>query len=228
MMKLRLVVFCLFMFLPVVAMAGDMSPLEVRLTDFIKQMYEDQEGIKVKFSSLTQHIREKAQVRNISFAKVPDTNGDGICLVETADRNGRSQGAYVPFKVFLRTKLYVVKDGMQKGDLIRGSDVAVRETYLAGGSTGYPRDLGEVHGKILKKDVQAGTILTLQVLGERLAMQKGDLVDIIARGKSLLVQTKGRTLEKGKVGDVVRVKNIDSGKEIMAKVAGSDTVLVEY
>jgi len=227
-MRPGLVVFCVVMFLSGVAGASDMSPIEVRLTDFIKQMYEDQEGIKVKFSNLTHHTKERAKVRNITFAKVPDANGEGICLLEMEDKNGKSHGGYVPFKVFVRTKLYVVKDGMKKGDLIRGSDVAVRETYLTGASTGYPRGLGEVQGKILKKDLQPGTALTLQLLEERLSMQKGDLVDIIARGKSLLVQTKGRTLEKGKVGDVVRVKNIDSGKEIMAKVAGSDTVLVEY
>jgi flagella basal body P-ring formation protein FlgA len=43
----------------------------------------------------------------------------------------------------------------------------------------------------------------------------------------LVVQGKGTALEKGKVGDLVRVKS-PSGKEVIGKVTGNDTVAVEF
>jgi flagellar basal body P-ring formation protein FlgA len=227
-MKVLSIILCLSMFLPPLLFSAEVSPIEARLTEFIRQMYDDQEGIRIKFTNLHQYIRDKAQTKNIAFAKVPDANGEGICLVETGEKNGRPQMAYVPFKVSLKKKLFVTKRDLKKGDVIRSTDLSVRETLLTGPGTAYPSNIEEVQGKVVRKDVPGGTVLTCALLDERQSVQKGELVDIIAKGKALLVQAKGRVLEKGKIGDVVRVKNIDSGKDILAKVIGSDAVTVEF
>jgi flagella basal body P-ring formation protein FlgA len=70
-------------------------------------------------------------------------------------------------------------------------------------------------------------VITLKVLEDPTAIQKGEVVNITAQNRRLLVQGKGTALEKGKMGDVVRVKST-SGKEIAGKVTGSNTVSVEF
>jgi flagella basal body P-ring formation protein FlgA len=39
---------------------------------------------------------------------------------------------------------------------------------------------------------------------------------------------KGKTIDKGKIGDTVRVKNISSGKEILGRVAAHNTVAIDF
>ena len=45
--------------------------------------------------------------------------------------------------------------------------------------------------------------------------------------ESLLVQAKRRCPRKGRIGDFVRVKS-SSGKEVIGKVSGNDSVIVGF
>jgi flagella basal body P-ring formation protein FlgA len=60
------------------------------------------------------------------------------------------------------------------------------------------------------------------------AVRKGDRVSIEARHGGLSIQTAGVTKMSGEVGQSVTVANVDSGKELRAKVVGPGVVRVEY
>jgi flagellar basal body P-ring formation protein FlgA len=98
---------------------------------------------------------------------------------------------------------------------------------LQGPATAYPADLGDVTGRLTKKVLPAGEVITKQVLEEALAVRKGEVVNISAQNKRLIVQTRGMALEKGREGDMVRVKSL-SGKEIVARVTSGGNVTVEF
>jgi flagella basal body P-ring formation protein FlgA len=104
----------------------------------------------------------------------------------------------------------------------------VRDTYLNGGGTLYPSDLDNVIGKRLKRDMPSGAVVTNQALEDRPILKKGDLVTILAENGRLVVRAKGTTMEKGKVGDTIRVKNVSSGREVMGKVLNSSTIAVHF
>ncbi|OPY64541.1 MAG: flagellar basal body P-ring biosynthesis protein FlgA [Syntrophorhabdaceae bacterium PtaU1.Bin034] len=202
------------------------AKVETDIVDFVKRFYQD-DNIRVTFSNLPQYAREKTRTRGISFTKVPDASGDGICLVELDGRNGGVTNIYVPFKVFVKRKLYVLKHNIKKGDVLSADDVVEKQTYLNGSGAAYPMNSADVLGKVAKKELLAGNVITLKVLEDPTAIQKGEVVNITAQNRRLLVQGKGTALEKGKMGDVVRVKST-SGKEIAGKVTGSNTVSVEF
>lgn len=208
--------------------AGE-SGVESRIVKFIKDLYPDGNSVRVKLNSLPSTIKENARVVNVSFVKVPDVNGDGICSVEIRHPAGRTtQAVQVPFKVFSRRELFVLKQAGQKGDLISEKDITVRETYMNGKMAGYPGSADEVVGKALKRDVPANTVITDQVLENQVVMKRGDIVTIIAESNKLVVRAKGRTIDRGRVGENIRVKNIASGKELTAKVISGTAVKVEF
>ena len=154
--------------------------------------------------------------------------GDGICAVEIETAPGRLRTVQVPFRVFTKRELYVLKAAGQKGDAIGPKDIVVRETYMNGKGSGYPTSVDDVVGKVLKRDVPANTLVTDQILEDRIVVRRGDAVTIIAESDKLVVRTKGKTVDKGRMGDVIRVKNTVSGKEVMAKVVSSSSVKVEF
>jgi flagella basal body P-ring formation protein FlgA len=92
----------------------------------------------------------------------------------------------------------------------------------------YPASIEDVIGKVLKKDVPMNTIVANQMLEEPVAVQRGEIVNVIAENKKLLIQSKGKMIDKGRVGDMVRVKNISSGREITGRVTANNAVTVDF
>lgn len=208
--------------------ADEYSYTGEKIIAFVKNFYGPESDIKVKLNSIPSQLREGVKVKNVAFAKVPDINGDGVCAVEVDRGKGRYSTVQVPFRVFTKRHLFVLKESTRKGDVLRKGDVYVKETYMNGKSIGHPASIDDVIGRVLKKDLAANTIITYQMLDDSVAFERGDIVNIVAENKNLLVQSKGKAMEKGRLGDIVRVKNMSSGKEIEAKVSGQNTVTVVF
>jgi flagella basal body P-ring formation protein FlgA len=199
--------------------------VDAQVGAFVRQMYADND-IRINFGPLPHNANGEVRVKNVAFSKVPDATGDGVCLV-SIEGNGRESDVYVPFKVSVKRSLYMAKRNIGKGDVIRLGDLAVRESYLNGVSSAYPVGVNDVVGKEAKKEIPAGAIILNQVLEGVMAVQKGQTVSIMAENKRLSVQAKGTALEKGRLGDLIKVKT-QGGKEIVGKVTGNDVVAVEF
>jgi len=199
---------------------------DVEIVDFIKRLYSDNE-VQVTFTQLPQSLRDGAKVKSISFSKVPDFAGDGVCLVGIEGRHGLDTNVYVPFKIQVKRVLFSLKRNLKKGETVRLDDLTSKETFLQGAATPYPAGAEEIVGRSAKKEISAGEIIVKQMLEEQLVLAKGEIVNMTLESKKLLVQAKGVALEKGKMGDTVRVRSA-SGKEVIGKVTGSNSISVEF
>jgi flagella basal body P-ring formation protein FlgA len=200
--------------------------LDSQVAAFIRQMYAD-DDIRINFGPLPHNANGEVRVKTVAFSKVPDATGDGVCLVSIEGKNGKDSEVYVSFKVMVKRSLYMAKRNIEKGDVIHLGDLSVRESYLNGVSAAYPVGINDVVGKEAKKEIPAGAIIMNQLLQGVMAVQKGEAVSITAENKRLSVQGKGTALEKGKMGDLIRVKS-QGGKEIVGKVTGSNAVAVQF
>ena len=209
------------------AFAAGISTVEDGITRFIKQFYEDREDLYVRFNNLPEVLQEKVRVRHIDFAKVPDSKGDGLCLVEVEGKNSRTRTVYVSFRVQTKRKVFVLKQNVKKGETIRSGDVIAKDTFMTENSGAYPLRVEDVLGKAAKRDMAAGTALTSHALEDIFTVKRGEAVNIVADNRNLSVQAKGVSLEKGKMGDLIRVKNLTSDKEIVGRVAGNGIVKVD-
>jgi len=222
--RLLFILFCLLaVALPGLSWAAD---AEGEIKDFIKQIYAGNE-IQIVFAQLPAVLKSNVGLRDISFAKVPDPTGDGVCLVGIEGKNGTESSVYVPFKVLVKRTLYMAKRDIGKGEAIHLIDLAVKETYLNGSGGAYPETIEAVLNKTAKKEIHAGEVITKQLLEDQLAVRKGETVSMTVENENLLIQAKGVALEKGRIGDIVRVKSA-SGKEVMGRVSGDDSVVVEF
>lgn len=200
--------------------------LDSQVAAFVRQMYADND-IRINFGPLPHNANGEVRVRNVAFSKVPDATGDGVCLVSIEGKNGKDSEVYVSFKVMVKRSLYMAKHNIEKGEIIRLGDLSIRESYLSGVSAAYPVGVDEVVGKEAKKEIAAGAVITNQILEGVMAVQKGEAVSIIAQNNRLTVQGKGTALEKGKMGDLIKVRS-QAGKEIVGKVTGNKAVAVQF
>ncbi|OPY80767.1 MAG: flagellar basal body P-ring biosynthesis protein FlgA [Syntrophorhabdus sp. PtaU1.Bin153] len=208
--------------------AQEQSLIERKLTDFIKTIYGEGEEVRVKFDNIPAQLKGRPNVRNISFARMPDDRGEGLCLVEVEGKNRRGKNVYVPFRVTKKTRVFVLIENGKKGDVIRSDSVAVRDTSLSDRRSMYPSNLENIVGKTLKKDLPGGTVITSHLLDNPVVIERGEVVHIIAENSRLVVRAKGRALEKGRIGDSIRVKNTSSDREIYGKVIGENAVFVAF
>ena len=86
----------------------------------------------------------------------------------------------------------------------------------------------EAVGKRLTTSLRAGTVLRSSHLDEPPLIHRGDLVTIVARGQQLRATVPGEARGSGARGELIRVKNLMSRKELYAKVVSSGTVEVQY
>lgn len=216
-------VFLVFL-LPAPGLAG--GTIEGEITGFVKGMYSD-DDVRVVLGSIPRHLKEQTTVTSVSFKKVPDANGDGVCLVSLKGKSGVESTAYVPFKVLVKRKLYTAKRNIEKGDVLHLNDLSEKQTFLSGSSAMYPDGIEDVVGRAAKKEIPVGEVVTRQVLEDRVLVSKGEIVNLTAESKGVLVQAKGTAMEKGRMGDTIRIKGT-SGKEVLGRVVGSNSVVVEF
>jgi flagella basal body P-ring formation protein FlgA len=226
--RYALFIFPTFFLLVHVAFCQGQSAIEGRLTEFVKQLYSEDDAIRVRFNNVPDHLQRGEKIKSISFARLPDVKGEGSCLVEIDGNNLRGRNMYVSFRVLLKKGLLSLKQAGKKGDVLRAEDVTVTETYLNGGGEAHPTRAEEIAGKVLKKDTPGGSVVTYRLVEDPVMVQKGELVNIRVESKRLVVQARGKALEKGKMGEAIRVKNSSSDREIIGKVIGNSTVLVQF
>jgi len=89
-------------------------------------------------------------------------------------------------------------------------------------------DQGEVMGKSASRPLPPDTPLRPAFVKPPLVIKKGDRVLIEARRGGLSIRANGVTKANGQVGQTVMVTNLDSGRELRAKVVAPSLVEVEF
>ena len=93
------------------------------------------------------------------------------------------------------------------------SNIIGSETQLAGMS---PR-----------RPVRAGEPLRLSDMEPPILVKKGSQVDVIYQTGALTLTARGRALEDGAMGDVVRIMNIRSNRTIEGTVSAPNTIRMD-
>lgn len=79
-----------------------------------------------------------------------------------------------------------------------------------------------------QKPLQSGKFLAWSDLQKKPLIRKGQLVDIYAKRGLMTIRTKGRSLEKGNLGQFISIKNISSNKYLQAEVIDENSVKVYF
>jgi flagella basal body P-ring formation protein FlgA len=86
----------------------------------------------------------------------------------------------------------------------------------------------DIKGQRARRNIGPRTVLRKDQLEFPPAVKKGDRVLIVAESGGLRITTTGEVKSQGKVGDRVRVENLDSNKTLFARVIDARTVQVEF
>ena len=81
-------------------------------------------------------------------------------------------------------------------------------------------------GTTAKRALGTGELLKRDWVNEINLVHSGDTVRLVSQGSAICVTTLARALQNGKIGDRIKVRNLDSDRAIAAVVTGQGEVRV--
>ena len=114
-------------------------------------------------------------------------------------------------------KIIKLKKSLEKNDIIKISDI---ETILVTKKhqSSFFANEKELVGRKLKKNLKMGQILHPRHLFESFDINNGDIISIVVNFGNVDVTVSGEAKDSGNLGDLIKVKNLKSGKIIKGYV----------
>lgn len=123
---------------------------------------------------------------------------------------------YLPMVVALRV--------VERDQTIGAADLRLQRTDLSKARRGFFNQIEQVVGQSAKRRLRAGQLLNPSLLDVALLVRRGDTVKIVASQDGIQASATGEALADGKLGEVIRVRNLSSEKVIDAQVLESGVV----
>jgi flagella basal body P-ring formation protein FlgA len=135
---------------------------------------------------------------------------------------------YVTAQIHQRVQALVAKEYLRRGRILSREDLVPKQFELNQLKFGYFTDINEVLGKTLKRHLNRGAVLTPSNIVVTKVIKRGERVSIIAETGGISVRASGEALEDGGLGDIIRVKNLNSKKVIEARIEAPGRVKVDF
>jgi len=117
---------------------------------------------------------------------------------------------------------------LKRGERISKEDLYFVKRNISHISSKILTDMNKIIGFMAKHNVKKDTGLKEWMFEKFPIVDKGDIVTILAESGDIKVTAPGRVLMKGYAGELVKVQNLMSKKEIYAKVVNGSIVAVEF
>ena len=175
-------------------------------------------------------VRVLSRLPSISEFRVllPETRARGDLVVYVEELKGGLPVRTFPVRVSVRTfgPVAILKHRVDRHHIVSQEDIKVvrRET------TFLPRDIvrspKEAIGLRTKGIIGAGTVLRKGLLEEPPVVHRGDRVTMRVVLPGVLAEAEGEAREDGRIGEIISVRNVRSGKVVMGRVVDERTVVV--
>ncbi|MDP3285062.1 MAG: flagellar basal body P-ring formation chaperone FlgA [Desulfobacterales bacterium] len=117
---------------------------------------------------------------------------------------------------------------LSKGEVITKDDVYLAKRNISRLHPNILTGMDQAIGLMLKHDVKENDCLKDGMLQKATIVKRGDMVTILAELGGIRVTAPGKILEKGCLGEYIRVQNAVSKKNINARVINDSTVMVDF
>lgn len=137
-----------------------------------------------------------------------------------------------PWRMFVTTTVSVSGPALVaarpfgRGERITRGMLKTRSVVINASRRGIMTDADLVEGMVVRRSVNAGSVLTPDLLEAPDAVARGDHVIITARSGSFSVRSRGKALANASIGEQVLVENLASSRTVRANVTAPGHVEV--
>ena len=133
---------------------------------------------------------------------------------------------HLPVTIRLFDDVLVTRGPVSRGAAIEPERLQTRKQEVSRFGSGYYRPGDPVDRLQARRDLPAGTAITARNVEPRLAVRSGEQVTIRLSIRGLDIKSRGKALQSGPVGKVIRVRNAQSGRVVEGEITAPGQVRV--
>lgn len=115
---------------------------------------------------------------------------------------------YVPISIKNFKQVVILKQAATRNTMLTEADISLEKMNINRLSSGYFSEVSQVKGKILTQSLSKGAVLTNNHIKLPMAINRGQLVTLIAKNAVVEVRAEGKAMSKGAIGERIKVKNM--------------------
>ena len=112
------------------------------------------------------------------------------------------------------------------GEEIQAGQLEVVEVTNPNIVKGFAETIGDVSGLVTKRTLLPGRVILVSALREPFLVSRGSTVQMVFDNGSLVIRASGTPLQDGAAGELIRIRNKDSGVIVSGTVMADGTVHV--
>lgn len=161
---------------------------------------------------------------NISALEINSRTQRFVASVTTGAQTAQQRTYRVSGKYYPLTSVPVLVEPVSRGSIIRADQVEYRDFRSERVPAGAVRDINDVIGKEVMRPANPNEPLMFRDLSNPILVRRGSLVLIRLVTANMSLTARGKAMENGSLGDVIRVVNQSSNKNIQVEVVGENEV----
>jgi len=167
------------------------------------------------------HARELRELLALQDVNVQELRFTGARLARiSAASKDRPHTAEIQSASLANAQVVVATRKLNRGDVIREADVALRKLDQLSPATTLTETLAEVVGKETLQPLQIDQPIDRRQLRRPLLVHRGETLRVVARAAGVQVFTTARATEDGALGDIIVLQSLENREKYAAQVTG--------
>ena len=156
----------------------------------------------------------------------PNTELKKNLVIGVRCRGSSPWKVYVPVKLSARRQVLVTSRPLSRGATLSSADVRLEERDITTARGAYLTDVAQLDGKVLKRTIPEGRLVTADLLNEEDIIKRGQRVTLMVEQSGFMVQMAGTALSDGTINERIRVENNSSQRTVEGIVRSPQLVEV--
>lgn len=194
------------------------APFEARVAEAVRDAALLPDAADVRVTSVTP---VRGAVERIDITRFDRRTGQFDAIIAHGSREARISG-----RVAVKTPVVVATSTLRRDHEIQAGDIELRYVSIAQVPATAFLSLDEVLGTAVRRSLPAGRPVRQEDVGPPIVLRKNAAIRIVYETAGMTLETSGRALEDGAVGDSVRIVSDGQGNIVLGEVAGPDRVVV--
>ena len=130
-------------------------------------------------------------------------------------------------KISNSIKLITLRNNLKKGEVIQKHDLKFDYKSNSVGN-GFFESFDKLVGRKINQNLSKGQVIKIRHLEENFMVSEGQSIIIFSDLYGINVRMQGNALENGHFNELIKVKNISSGKIVQGRVINEKKILINY
>ena len=222
---------CTLLLLSQVGVADSRSALNLQLESELKQQWQGlsqqpSEELIIKISGLPADYQPPACDQDFQLQLTQELKpGRNPVQVACPSRQAWQLNLMAELQVW--RPVVVTRVPLLNKSTIQATQLSLQKRNIAQLHRGYFTQLNQVVGSISKRSLKPGTTLTPSMVKQPVLIERGQTITLRSSNPVVTVEMAGEALRKGRAGELIKVRNISSGKIVHGRVISSELVQIQ-